>query len=374
MFIIKKLVISLFTVILTAAFCIDGVHADFTQEISARSAIVIDADSGQILYEKNSGESMLIASTTKILTALVVIDRCPLDDIVTVGEESASVEGSSMYLTAGEQLTVKELLYGLLMESGNDAAAALAIHAAGSIEAFADMMNAKAQELGCDGSHFENPHGLDAQEHYSCAKDLAIITSEAMKNKVFSDIVSTKTASVGGRSFSNHNKLLWQYDGAVGVKTGYTMAAGRILVSAVSKEGMELICVTISAPDDWDDHTKLYDWALSEYRCITVSDDSLGEITVPVISGVRDSVTVKVLSVRKLLIKADEEPEFKYVLPKFIYAPVKTGAYAGQVKVFCGGQELCALELWYCDGSELDKNAELTRWQRIKRSWLFLKG
>ncbi len=189
---------------------------------------------------------MLIASTTKIMTALVVLENCSPDDQVKILPEYTSVEGSSMYLKAGESYTVRDLLYGMLLVSGNDAATALAYYCGGSIAGFAEMMNAKAREMGLTNSSCKNPHGLDADGHYSSAEDLAEITREAMKNELFAKIVGTKTYTIGEQTYMNHNKLLWNYDGMLGVKTGYTMAAGRSLVSCAERNGLRLICVTLS--------------------------------------------------------------------------------------------------------------------------------
>ena len=218
--------------------------------ISARRAIVTDALSGAALYEKDADAQSRIASTTKILTALVVAERCDPDEIVVIPPAAAGIKGSSMDLRAGERLTVRELLYGLLLVSGNDAAAALAIHCAGSEAAFAALMNEKARELGAADSRFVNPHGLDAEGHFSTARDLTKIAAAAMDNPLLREITSTKRAQIGDRTLVNHNKLLWRGQDVVGVKTGYTRAAGRILVSAAERDGRRLIAVTIDDPDD----------------------------------------------------------------------------------------------------------------------------
>ena len=262
----RKKLITAFLCVLITALCAPGAAAMKLDgvTVSAKSAILINSQTGEVLYEKNPDDKMLIASTTKIMTAVVVLDKCGMDDIVEVSPDAANVEGSSAYLRAGEKLTVRELLYALMLSSGNDAAAALAIHVSGSIEKFAGDMNAKAKELGLENTSYKNPHGLDAEGHYSTARDLAKLTQYALKNNDFKDIVSTKTAAVGSRSLTNHNKLLWNIDGAIGVKTGYTKAAGRILVSAVERNGASYICVTLNDPDDWDDHTNIYNKVFSQ--------------------------------------------------------------------------------------------------------------
>ncbi len=227
-------------------------------EISATSAILMDADSGQVLYEKNADRKMLIASTTKIMTALVVLERCDLSETVTVRPEHMA-EGSSMYLKPGEELTVETLLYGLLLCSGNDAALALADHCGGSVERFVGWMNGKAAELGMTGTSFANPNGLDDDGHFSTARDMAVLAAYAADDPTFVRICSTVTATVGGRTMNNHNRLLKTLNGCVGMKTGYTKAAGRTLVTCAQRDGHRLVAVTFQDGNDWADHAALYD-------------------------------------------------------------------------------------------------------------------
>ena len=232
--------------------------------ISAQSAVVIDADSGATLYEKDADTPRLIASTTKIMTGFLVARDCDLDRIITVPPAAEGVEGSSMYLRAGERLSGRELLYGLMLHSGNDAALCLALAYAGSEAAFVEWMNAEAARLGLRHTHFANPHGLDSPENYASARDLAVLTREALRCEAFRRVVGTRQIRLGGRSLTNHNRLLWRLDGCVGVKTGYTRAAGRILVSAAEREGQSLICVTLNDPNDWEDHVRLYEACFEE--------------------------------------------------------------------------------------------------------------
>ena len=195
---------------------------------------MLDALTGRVIYEKNAKEQSLIASTTKIMTALIVCEQCNVLDRMRIPKEAVGIEGSSMYLQEGEVLTLQELLYGLMLRSGNDAAVALAIYCGGTVEGFAELMNDKARLLGMENSHFVNPNGLDAPEHYSTAADLAVLAAYAMENPIFYKTVSAKSVTVGQRQLTNHNKLLWRVEGADGVKTGYTKAAGRILVSSAT--------------------------------------------------------------------------------------------------------------------------------------------
>ena len=200
------------------------------------------------------------------MTGLLICEECDLTQEVSVPPEAAGIEGSSVYLRAGERVCVEDLLYGMMLQSGNDAAASLAIAHSGSIEAFAQRMNARAAELGLKDTHFANPHGLDAEENFSTASDLARLAAKAMDNETFARVVSTRQYRFGERVVINHNKLLWRYEGAEGVKTGFTKAAGRILVSSAMRQGRRLICVTINAPDDWNDHAALLDAGFSQFK------------------------------------------------------------------------------------------------------------
>ena len=233
---------------------------------SAKCCVLMDADTGAVLFAQKENERALIASTTKIMTAVVVLEHCEPDREFVVPVEATGIEGSSMYLQAGECLTIRELLYGLLLQSGNDAAVALALACSDSVEEFVALMNVQAQKLGMENSHFENPNGLDGEKHYSSAMDLAKLTRHALKNEEFSQIVATKNKQIGSRYLRNHNRLLWSVEGCIGVKTGYTKAAGRTLVTAVTRNGRTLIAVTLCDGDDWRDHAALYDYGFSQYE------------------------------------------------------------------------------------------------------------
>ena len=252
-----------------AAFFLGAVRASRAAQlapppqVSAKSAALLDGMTGECLCEKNGDQRALIASTTKIMTGLLVCEAGDLDRTVTVPETAAGTEGSSMYLKSGETLTRRELLYGMMLHSGNDAALTLAISISGSEAAFVRQMNRRACALNLTQTHFANPHGLDSGENYSTALDLARLAQAALQNEQFRAVVSTKTITCAGRTLTNHNKLLWRYDGCIGVKTGYTRHAGRILVSAAERGGRMLIAVTISDPDDWRDHVSLLDYGFA---------------------------------------------------------------------------------------------------------------
>ena len=229
--------------------------------LSAHAAILMDAATGEVLYEKNADEQMRIASTTKILTALVALEEASPCEVITVTQDHM-VEGSSMYLKVGEQRTVAELLYGLMLSSGNDAALALTACCGGET-LFVEKMNALAQRIGMVESSFRNPNGLDEEGHYSTARDMARLASYAADDPTFVRLCSTTNAAIEGRSMSNHNKLLRRIDGCIGMKTGYTKAAGRTLVSCVERDGRRLMAVTLKASDDWSDHEKLYEFGFA---------------------------------------------------------------------------------------------------------------
>ncbi len=229
---------------------------------SAAAAILMDAESGEILYEHNADTPRLIASTTKILTALTAIRHYDLGETVTVPREATLIEGSSMYLKAGEELTVEQLLCGLLLASGNDAAEVLALHGGDRAE-FVRWMNELAAEIGMADSSFENPSGLDGEMHLATARDMAKLAAFAMDDPTFARIASTWEMQTGGRTLTNHNKLLRQVEGCIGLKTGYTKAAGRTLVTAAERNGVRLVAVTLHDGSDWADHAALYEYGFS---------------------------------------------------------------------------------------------------------------
>lgn len=243
--------------VLCLIFCITPAVAE-ALEVSATAAVLMDADMGQVLYEKNGDRQMLIASTTKIMTALVVLEHAAPDDVITVTPDHMA-EGSSMYLRAGETVRVEELLYGLLLCSGNDAALALT-ECAGGLTPFVALMNEKAAALGMAHTSFANPNGLDADGHYSTARDMAVLAAAAMENPTFRRICSSRSVTIGQRTMENHNRLLRQVEGCVGLKTGYTRAAGRTLVSCTERDGCRLVAVTLQDGNDWADHAALYDY------------------------------------------------------------------------------------------------------------------
>ena len=333
--------------------------------ISAEHAIVLDGQTGRVIYEKDADAQSLIASTTKIMTALIVCEQCNVLDRMAIPKEAVGIEGSSMYLQPGEVLTIQELLYGLMLSSGNDAATALAIYCSGTVEGFAQLMNDKARMLGLNNTHFVNPHGLDAPGHYSTARDLAILAQYAMKNSIFAQTVGTKSVRVSNRSLQNHNKLLWQVEGADGVKTGFTKAAGRILVSSALRQGRRIVCVTINDGNDWADHKRFYDDAFSRYTTtqIVAAGECLGSLTV--FGGTEERVNV--LADEDFSFALAEEETISFVLSKkgFVYAPVVQGGDAGFAYICIDGKAVGKVRVTYDATIEQTVPEEKNFWERI---------
>lgn len=318
--------------------------------LRAEAAVMMSGDGG-VLYAKNADTRRLIASTTKLMTALVCLENTSVDDVCTAQERHCRVEGSSMYLKAGERYTVRELLLGLLLSSGNDAALALAEYTAGSEGAFVQMMNRKAQELGLRDTHFENPHGLDAKSHYSTASDLARLMLACMENGAFRSLAVQRSAEVKGLTLLNHNKLLTLCPGCVGGKTGYTRAAGRCLVSCCERDGMRLACVTLSDPDDWNDHRALYDWAYANFTLHDLHAEF--SFDVPVISGSRSSVRVVPAPGSAAVLPRDRETVIRAELPRFVFAPVSAGEAAGTLTILRDGDAAVTFPLIYAGDAAL---------------------
>ena len=328
------------------------------QAISAQKAMLLDAQTGRVLYEKEADSRSLIASTTKIMTALVICEQCNVLDRMQIPKEAVGIEGSSMYLREGEVLTLQELLYGLMLHSGNDAATALAIYCGGTVEGFAQLMNDKAHRLGLTGTHFENPHGLDSPNHYSTARDLAILAAYAMKNPIFARTVSAKNVRVGERSLQNHNKLLWRVEGADGVKTGYTKAAGRILVSSATRDGRRLICVTINDGNDWADHAALLEDGFSRYTQTQILKEGDFVGTVELMSGEADRVQLLAAEDFSYPLAADEKAEILLSGPGFAYAPVVQGEQAGVAYICIDGKAVGQVPVVYGQTVEQEKVPE----------------
>lgn len=334
---------------------------------SAASMALLEPESGSFLALHNADERRPMASTTKIMTALVVLETLPREQVITVPREAVGTEGSSIYLYEGERISVNTLLYALLLSSANDAAVALALAAGGSIEGFAAMMNEKAVQLGLSDTHFCNPHGLHDEAHYTTARDLARLCAAALKDERFAQIAATRrfTAPQEGtgatRLFLNHNRLLRTYDGAIGGKTGFTKAAGRCLVSAARRNGLTLIAVTLSDPNDWRDHTALLDFGFSEYEGFCPETPS---ITLPVVGGSIGEVTLAPATTLSLILPTGH-PEITCTAehPRFLYGGFAEGEQKGRLVYHMGGEVIGEIPLVTKETCEPLRSPGL--WERI---------
>ena len=344
-FILKRLFIFIFLLVFILPHFVLSIPV---YAISAQSAVVIEAESGCVLYAQSSETQMGMASTTKILTAITALENGDINSVAKVSPTAYGVEGSSMYLCLDEELTLENLLYGLMLVSGNDAATAIAEHISGSTDKFAELMNETALKTGAENSHFTNPHGLSDKNHYTTAHDLAKITAYAMKNPKFREIVSTRKKSIPwkdhdyNRQLVNHNKFLNMYEGCIGVKTGFTKATGRCLVTAVEQNGMTLICVTLNAPDDWNDHTQLYNKCFSEYKLRKIAEQGQAITTVTLDNSSKKSIGLTVAQDACIPVKNDETNiRTKAVLYEDIQAPIQKGDVLGSLEVLTDGT-ICA--------------------------------
>ncbi len=316
--------------------------------ISAQSAVVLDADTGAVRYAHNAQEVLPMASTTKIMTALCAIESGDLDRVYTVKPEYTQTEGSSMYLKPGEQLTIRDTLYGLMLMSGNDAALAVAGEC-GGLESFVCQMNDKAKELGLSHTHFENPNGLDGETHHTTAKELAELTAFALKNHDFREIVGTWSTTRANRTMTNHNKMLKLYDGAIGVKTGFTKKCGRCLVSAAERNGRTLVAVTLNDPDDWKDHAELLDNAFAQYEPVTLHESGAVVGKVPVEGGTEPEVSLCADRTLEIWLAPEEKEQIEttYRGRHFVYAPAVQGDYYGEIVYHIGDHILRTDTLTY---------------------------
>ncbi|MBQ3125816.1 MAG: D-alanyl-D-alanine carboxypeptidase, partial [Clostridia bacterium] len=337
----RPLSVLLCLLLLTSVLCLPLSAAP---GVSAECAVLMDADTGRVIWQKNADLRRGMASTTKIMTALVAMQTVSLDRVVKVSPEAVGIEGSSVYLYAGEQMTMEDLLYAMLLESANDAAAAIAVETSGSIAAFADAMNACAAELGLADTQFTNPHGLWDENHYTTARELAEITRAALSLPAFRTMVSTYKITIplnqteGVRLLINHNKLLKRNIGVIGVKTGYTKKSGRCLVSAAERDGVALIAVTLNAPDDWNDHEQLLAYGFAQSRHYNLGAAGTLTCTLPVVGGNPDYVTLTNTAPLSVTLPADAPPPtLVYELPRMLYPPVAANAVVGRVLAVSDG-------------------------------------
>ena len=360
----KKLYILIFAILIMEK----NVYA---LDVSASNACLIERITGHVLFEKNMNEKAAMASTTKIMTAITALENSSPDSVVTVSRNAAFQEGSSAYLRDGDKILMGDLLYGLMLNSGNDAAVAIAEHISGDTDSFADVMNEKAKELDARNTNFVNPNGLYHEKHYTTAYDLAKISAYAMGNTGFREIVSSKTKAVtiqntGAKMyFLNHNKMLKIYDGASGVKTGFTKKSGRCLVSAAERDGIELIAVTLNAPDDWNDHKNMLDFGFSKtgYKTILKKGTVLGEKTV-------GEYIVKFLCAEDVSVPYfGKDSDYSAVthIADNLYPPINTGEKIGICDIVYDGRVIKQIDL--VSDSEIYKKTGF--FERIK---FFIRG
>ena len=338
------------SVVLCVVICVGSAcfqsEALSLSDLSAECAALMCAETGNLLFSKNAYEKHSMASTTKIMTALLAVEEYTPEREIKVISSMLGVEGTSMWLLPGDTVTLRGLVYGMLLQSGNDAANVSAITLGGSAQDFAHMMNHRAKEIGMKNTNFVTPSGLDDPDHYSTAYDMALLGCEAVKNTEFLSICSQKSAVVyyGNppyrRTLYNHNRLLSGYDGAVGIKTGFTKKSGRCLVSCAQRDGVTLDAVTLNAPDDWQDHRKMLDYGFSVVQR-TEADYPDEDLCLPVVGGMADSVSLSCGEVR--IGGETDAVEAVLLSPRFLYAPVKAGQVVGEVRFMKDGKTIaCA--------------------------------
>lgn len=353
-------------------------NSDSVPTVSAKAAVLMDADSGRVLFAKEESQRLPMASTTKIMTALLAMEQAEVNDsVVTVTDEMVRVEGSSMGLMPGNKLRLSDLAAGMMMVSGNDAANTVAIAMAGSAQKFSELMNTRAQEIGMKNTHFVTPSGLDSEEHYSTAYDMALLGAEALANSRLAGIVSQKQLSVKFINpdqtirYSNHNRLLSLYPGCIGIKTGFTKKAGRCLVSAAERDGIRLVAVTLNASNDWDDHEKLFDYGFSVLQPFTPDLEAL-RFTLPVAGGTAEKVSVVPGSVEQISLTREETARLtlRVELPRFLYAPLREGEMVGTAGYLLDGQTV--LEVPLLAQQAADSPPQKESW--LKKIWNKIKA
>lgn len=351
-------------VLLASAVC---AKASAPPELSASSAILIDGESGRVLFERNARQERGIASITKLMTALVALEHtASLDEQVLIRPEWTGIEGSSIYLKAGETVTLEALLYGLLLNSGNDAAAAVAAYCAGTAETFVAWMNGKAAQLEMKQTHFTNPSGLSEDGHYSTAYDMALLARACSGNEALSRIVSTKSITLGQRTFTNHNKLLWRYEGCTGMKTGYTQLSGRTLISRAERDGRTLIAVTLNAPDDWADHAALFDYGFAHFSSQLLCTEGKRICGIPVSGGLVPFVSATPAETLRYPVSEQEQVCVQVEQCGGAAAPVKCGTVLGKLRFYIDGELIAETDLLAQSDVHQNIVAPRTLWERVR--------
>ncbi|MBQ2955165.1 MAG: D-alanyl-D-alanine carboxypeptidase [Clostridia bacterium] len=338
------------TGILVMFFLCAPVRADAEISVDARAAILIERESGRVLYEKNADTRYPMASTTKIMTALIAVEHCRMDEIVTAGPNASGVPGTSIYLGKGEQLTMYQMLQGLMLRSGNDAAVAIAEHIAGDVKSFAALMNARASMLGAD-AYFVTPNGLDEGGHSASARAMALITRAAMENETFRELVGTQEAVIPwvdneySRVLRNKNRLLREYEGATGVKTGFTSAAGRCLVFSAERDGMELIGVVLNCPDWFGEAERLLDWGFANFSMVTAAEAGEKVAEANILNGEYQAISLCAEKTVRYPVCAEDEWSVQTEAEERLEAPVTEGQAAGHTALIVDGEEIAGTDL-----------------------------
>ena len=336
--------------------------------VSSASAILYEPERGLVLYEKDIHTPRSMASTTKVMTGLLALEQGDLDREITVPAEAVRVEGSALGLRGGDTISMRDLVIGLLLESGNDAANVIAYVLDGSIPAFAERMNARAAEIGMKDTTFVTPSGLDEGEHSSSAYDMALLARACLDVPELKEITATRSTTMEGRTFVNHNKLLWRYEGCVGMKTGYTQAAGRTLVSAAERDGMTLIAVTLNAPSDWADHAAMLDYGFANYQMEEAVTAGQSLCSLPVSGSLVPFVSLKAEETLRWPVGPGESLETRLELGGLtsLEAPVQAGVPMGRVEVLLNGEVVGESDLSCAIAVHRDRQ-EHTGWL----DWLF---
>ena len=341
--------------------------------VAAKGAVLIDADSGRVLFGQNENEMLPMASTTKVMTTLLALENAGLEEKVTAGKNAAGVTGTSLYLSEGETLTMEQMLYGLMLRSGNDAAVAVAEHVAGSVPAFAEMMNRRAQSLDAD-AHFVNPHGLDADGHKISALGLARVMREAMKNPEFRAITATQRKVIPwegneySRVLDNKNKLLKTYEGATGGKTGYTGKAGRCLVFSAERDGLSLIGAVLNCPTWFDTATVMLDYGFENFRAEAALSAGQSVTGLKVRDGLADAVPVVAAEPLRAVVPVGSRAETVLNLPRSISAPVRRGDVVGTAQIRSGGRVVAQCDL--LAAASVDRRSFADSMRRLFRNWV----
>ncbi len=340
--------------------------------LSARAAVLTDG-AGCVLMAKNADARLPMASTTKLMTALVAIESLPMQTVIKIPASAVGIEGSSIYLTEGEELTLEALLYALMLESANDAATAIAIAVAGSTDSFAALMNERSAAMGLKDTHFDNPHGLDSDTHYTTARELAAIAAAAFDNADLRRIAGTYRKTIpmgendGARLLINHDRLLRSYEGTIGGKTGFTKKSGRCLVTAAERDGLRLIAVTLSAPDDWRDHERMLDYGFAEYESVELCPARECRFLLSLDGGEqRGVIGSNTQAVRVTLPRQRGEVTISPALPVSIQAPVRRGDLLGTVSWVCDGRVIATAQVTaeYSAMAKKQRNLGLIEWIR----------